>query len=57
MMHADVAKPRTRLNPREQKTCPYALAIFLLVYIGILTVIFAPTGTFVSDIPAAQTQR
>lgn len=52
--------PRT-VGPRmilsERRTCPLALAIFLVAYVGILAVIFAPKGTFVSAPPTAQAER
>jgi hypothetical protein len=41
----------------ERRTCPFALAIFLIAYVGILALIFAPQGTFVSPPPTAQAGR
>lgn len=47
--------PRMILS--ERRTCPLALAIFLVAYVGILAVIFAPKGTFVSAPPTSQAER
>lgn len=46
-----------RVIASERRTCPFALAIFLAAYVGILAVIFAPQGTFVSAPPTAQVER
>lgn len=52
-----IGNSRHRVIASERRTCPFALAIFLAAYVGILAVVFAPQGTFVSPQPTAQTGR
>lgn len=42
-------KPARRVITSERRNSPLALAIFLIAYAGIMFVIFAPKGTFVSQ--------
>lgn len=44
-MRAAPARTRVRIVESDRRTCPIALAIFLLVYLGALGVVFAPQGT------------
>lgn len=41
-------KPARRVIASERRNSPIALAIFFIAYAGLLFVIFAPKGTFVS---------
>jgi hypothetical protein len=49
------AGPRIIVSSRRNH--PGALLIFMVAYVGILAVIFAPQGTFVSPPPTAQAGR
>lgn len=57
MRSSAIGNTRHRVIAAERRTCPFALAIFLIAYVGILAVIFAPRGTFVSPPPTAQAGR
>jgi len=54
MRRSAIGNTGTRLIVSERRMCPFALAIFLAAYVGILAVIFAPQGTFVSPPSNAQ---
>lgn len=49
------AVPRMVVSSR--RNCPVALAVFLAAYAGILVVVFAPEGTFVSPPTSIQSGR
>lgn len=56
-MHMQSPTPaRTRIVAAERKTSPFALAIFLVAYIAMLAIVLAPSGTFISQSGAAQSQ-
>ncbi|MGY6634195.1 MAG: hypothetical protein ACXIU8_10690 [Alkalilacustris sp.] len=57
MRSSAIGNTRHRVIVSERRTCPFALAIFLAAYVGILAVIFAPQGTFVSPPSTAQAGR
>lgn len=57
MRSAATRSTRLRSTISERRTSPLALAIFLVAYVGILAVIFAPKGTFVSAPATAQAGR
>lgn len=57
MRSAATRSTRLRSTISERRTSPLALAIFLVAYVGILAVIFAPKGTFVSSPATAQAGR
>lgn len=48
MSGAAFGNTRHRVILSERRTCRLALAIFLVAYVGILAVTFAPQGTFTS---------
>jgi hypothetical protein len=45
LMRAASLEKRVRIVESDRRTCPIALAIFLLVYVGALTVVFVPKET------------
>lgn len=46
-----------RMIATSRRNCPVALTVFLAAYVGILAVVFAPEGTFVSQQTSVQSGR
>lgn len=48
---------RVRIIEAERRNDPLALVLAAIVCIGLLAVVFAPKGTFVSGVGMAQVER
>ena len=57
LMRAAMSGSAPRAIVSARRNSPLAMALFALAYVGILVVIFAPEGTFVSPPASVQAER